>query len=103
VAKISINQIPEISADNQESFLDLALNVRANGEKAKVFISKRENSDFNGDDKIVIIWDSPNREFGQSFTTKYYTMSEDGVLQWGHDGSQIILEDPEWEKVDKAQ
>jgi len=92
--KLSISDIPVISLSNQDNFLELALRVKANGEDAKIFISSREEIPFGGDDKIVIIWDSPNLEFGESFTTKYYEISEPGVLQWGHDDGVILIEKP---------
>lgn len=92
--KLSISDIPIISIINQDNFLELALRIKANGEDAKIFISTREDVDFNGDDKIVIVWDSPNVEFGESLSTKYYEISEPGVLQWGHDGKVILIEKP---------
>lgn len=87
---ISLNMIPEITADNQESILDLALKVRANGEPARIFVSKREHLGFSGDDKIVIVWDSPNSDYGESFTTKYFQMEKPGILTWGEAGQITI-------------
>jgi hypothetical protein len=92
--KLTISDIPVISARNQDNFLELALRIKANGEDAKIFISSKEEIPFSGDDKIVIVWDSPNLEFGESFTTKYYEIREPGVLQWGHDDGVILIEKP---------
>lgn len=92
MGKVTISDIPVISVSTQDNFLELALRIKANGENAKIFISSRENIPLVGDDKIVIVWEIPNKEFGESFTTKYFEISEPGVLQWGHDGGTIILE-----------
>jgi hypothetical protein len=89
--KIIIDEIPQISVENQETFLNLALRVKANDELAKIFISKREHLGFSGDDKIVIVWDSPNSDYGESFTTKYFQMETPGILTWGEAG-QITIE-----------
>ena len=90
--KVNLNDIPYIPIEKQENVLEDVLNIFANGEKAKIFISQRDHVAFNGDDKIVIVWDNPNKEYGESFTTKYFTMNEPGVLLWGHDGGKITIE-----------
>lgn len=90
--KVHLDDIPLIPIEKQDNVLESALDVFANGEKAKIFISQRDRLAFNGDDKIVILWDKPNKEFGESFTTKYYLMDEPSILNWGHDGGQITIE-----------
>ena len=92
MSRITFEQIPSISVEIQDAVLDLALPVMANGQPARVFLSKREHLEFHGDDMIVIVWDLPNEEYGESFTTKYFMMKEPGVLTWGHDNGEIILE-----------
>ena len=37
-------------------------------------------------DKVVLQFAEPHSEFGPEFATKYYEISEPGVLSWGHDG-----------------
>ena len=90
--KVNLKDIPSIPIEKQDNVLDLALDILANGEKAKIFISQRDHIPFNGDDKIVIIWEKPNLVYGESFTTKYLSMDEPGLLQWGHDKDVITLE-----------
>ena len=90
--KVINSDIPVISITNQDNYLELALRIKANGEDAKIFISGRDDIPFAGDDKIVIVWDKPNNEFGESFTTKYYNITEPGILEWGYDGGKIIIE-----------
>jgi hypothetical protein len=90
--KVHLDDIPLIPIENQDNVSETALDVFANGEKAKIFISQRDHIAFNGDDKIVIVWDKPNKEFGDSFTTKYFIMNEPGILSWGHGGGKIIIE-----------
>lgn len=90
--KIHLEDIPLIPIEKQDNVLETALDVFANGEKAKIFISQRDHIAFNGDDKIVIVWDKPNKEFGESFTTKYFIMKEPGILHWGHEGGKITIE-----------
>ena len=91
MTKVKLTDIPIISAKNQETFLDLALAIKANGEDAKIFIS-RWDENFYDDEKIVIVWDKPNRELGKSFTTKYFLVEEPGILKWGHDDGKIHIE-----------
>lgn len=64
----------------------------ANGERAKIFISKRDQIAFSGDDKIVIVWEHPNKTYGESFTTKYFSINEPGLLHCGSEDEVIILE-----------
>jgi hypothetical protein len=90
--KVYLNEIPLIPFNKQDNVLEIALDVFANGEKAKIFISQRDHLAFNGDDKIVIVWDKPNKEFGESFTTKYFIMDEPGELRWGQEGGKITVE-----------
>ena len=90
--KVYLNEIPLIPFNKQDNVLEIALDVFANGEKAKIFISQRDHLAFNGDDKIVIVWDKPNKEFGESFTTKYFIMDKPGELCWGHEGGKITVE-----------
>jgi hypothetical protein len=88
---LTLENIPNIPIEIQENVLDLALRVKANGEPARIFVSKREHLGFSGDDKIVIVWDSPNSDYGESFTTKYFQMETPGILTWGEAG-QITIE-----------
>jgi hypothetical protein len=90
--KVHLEEIPLIPIEKQDNVLETALDVFANGEKAKIFISQRDHLSFNGDDRIVIVWDKPNKEFGESFTTKYFIMDEPGILLWGHEGGKITVE-----------
>lgn len=90
--KVNISEIPIIPFPEPANYFELALRVKANGEDALIFISGREHIPFNGDDKIFIVWDEPNKDFGKSFVTKYFDMKEPGILQWGHDGGTITLE-----------
>ena len=89
--KVKLSEIPVIPK-TVSNFIDLALKVKANGADAKIFISSPGQTSFNGDEKIVILFDEPNQQFGDSFTTKYFDMPEPGVLTWGHDGGTITLE-----------
>lgn len=90
--KVTLNDIPSISIEKQDNVLDLALNILANGEKAKIFISQGDHVPVGGDEKIVIVWDTPNKIYGESFTTKYFLMDEPGLLTWGHDHTVITVE-----------
>ncbi|WP_295234026.1 hypothetical protein [Sediminibacterium sp.] len=90
--KVSLNDIPQISTDSQDNILNLSLNILADGERAKIFISKRDQIAFSGDDKIVIIWEHPNKIYGESFTTKYFSINEPGLLHWGTEDGIITLE-----------
>lgn len=90
--KVSLNDIPLISTDSQDNILKVSLDILADGERAKIFISKREHVAFSGDDKIVIIWEQPNKKYGESFTTKYFSINEPGLLHWGNEGGVITLE-----------
>lgn len=92
MTRINLEQIPSISLEIQDGVLDKALRVKANGQPARVFLSKRDHLQFRGDDAIVIVWDIPNGEYGESFNTKYFMMNEPGVLKWGHEDGEIILE-----------
>ncbi|MFC5191893.1 hypothetical protein ACFPIK_08945 [Algoriphagus aquatilis] len=87
--RITLEEIPVISIDNQEDFLSKALDIKADGKEAKIFISDKGEW---SDEKIVIVWKEKNKKYGESFTTKYFTMDEPGVLKYGHEGDQIILE-----------
>ena len=91
MTKVKLSDIPVISAKNQETFLDLALAIKANGKDAKIFIS-RWDEQFYDDEKIVIVWNKRNREFGKSFTTKYFLIKEPGILEFGHDDGKIYIE-----------
>ena len=88
--KLNLDQIPKISREDQDDNHLNALDVLANGEQAKIFIS----IDPSGwsDDKIVIIWKVKNKKFGESFYTKYFHMDEPGILSHGGDGGNILLE-----------
>jgi hypothetical protein len=88
--KLSLDQIPKISKEEQDDNHSNALDVLANGELAKVFISI--DSSGLSDDKIVIIWKVKNKKFGESFYTKYFHMDEPGILSHGGDGGNILLE-----------
>lgn len=90
--KVCLNDIPQISSDIQDNVQDLSLNILADGERAKIFISKRDQVPFSGDDKIVIIWEHPNKKYGESFTTKYFSMNQPGLLYWGSENEIITLE-----------
>jgi len=83
--KVTLEDIPLIPIEVQENVLDRTLSVLVDGEKAKIFISQRDHVAFNGDDKIVIVWDKPNKIHGKDFTTKYFIMNEPGILRWGHE------------------
>jgi hypothetical protein len=82
--KVSLEDIPLIPIEVYRNALDRALRVLVDGEKAKIFMSQRDHVAFNGDDKIVIVWDKPNKIHGEDFTTKYFIMNEPGILRWGH-------------------
>ncbi len=88
--KLSLDQIPKISREEQDDNHSNALDVLANGEQAKVFIS----IDPSGwsDEKIVIIWKVKNKKYGESFYTKYFGMGEPGILEYGYDGDTILIE-----------
>jgi hypothetical protein len=88
--KLSLDQIPKISREEQDDNHSNALDVLANGEQAKVFISI--DSSGWSDDKIVIIWKVKNKKFGESFYTKYFHMDEPGKLSHDGDGGNILLE-----------
>lgn len=90
--KVSLTEIPHISTDIQDNVQNLSLNILADGERANIFISKRDEVPFSGDDKIVIIWEHPNKKYGESFTTKYFSMNEPGLLHWGSENGIITLE-----------
>ena len=89
--KLTLSDIPKIPVSNQDYQVS-ALRIKANGEDALIFISTREDQPFSGDEKVVIVWDKPNKEFGESFTTKYFDITEPGILDWGYDGGKIIVE-----------
>ena len=88
--KPNLDQIPKISREDQDDILSKALDVLANGEQAKIFIS----IDPSGwsDEKIVIIWKVKNNKFGESFITKYFGMGEAGILEYGYEGGTILIE-----------
>ena len=88
--KPNLDQIPKISREDQDDILSKALDVLANGEQAKIFIS----IDPSGwsDEKIVIIWKVKNEKFGESFYTKYFGMGEPGILEYGYEGGTILIE-----------
>jgi len=88
--KVNLAEIPLIPIEVQENILDLALSVLVDGEKAKIFISQRDHVAFNGDDKIVIVWEKPNEIHGEDFTTKYF-MKEPGILRWGHENDFFTI------------
>jgi len=88
--KVSLEDIPLIPIEVQENVLDRALSVLVDGEKAKIFISQRDHVAFNGDDKIVIVWEKPNEIHGEDFTTKYF-MKEPGILRWGHENDFFTI------------
>jgi len=92
MSKVLLSDIPVIPFPEPANYFELALKVKANGGDALVFILGREHIPFNGDDKIVIVWDTPHEDFGKSLMTKYFDMHEPGVLHWGHDGGIITLE-----------
>ena len=89
--KVNIEDIPLIPIEVQENVLDRALSVLVDGEKAKIFISQRDRVAFNGDDKIVIVWDKPNEIHGKDFTTKYFFMKEPSILRWGHENDFFTI------------
>ena len=93
--KVTLSEIPVIPFPEPANYIDLALKVRANGEDAIVFISGREHIPFNGDDKIFIVWDTPNQKYGASFVTKYYDIKKPGILEYGYNGDVITLEKKE--------
>ena len=82
--KPNLDQIPKISREDQDDILSKALDVLANGEQAKIFIS----IDPCGwsDEKIVIIWKFKNEKFGDSFFTEYFGMGVLGILEYGYEG-----------------
>lgn len=88
--KLNFNQIPKISSEDQDDNHSKALNVLANGEQAKIFIST-DPSEWS-DEKIVIIWKVKNEKFGESFYTKYFGMGEPGILEYGNEGGTILIE-----------
>lgn len=89
---ISLEMIPRISKSiKQENVLEKALQVFADGEKAKIFISAPDN-DWGFDEKICIIWEKPHKVYEQSFTTKYFDLTTPGKLTWGHDSKVILLQ-----------
>ena len=57
------------------------LTVLVDGAPAEMFIA-----DAGFSDKVVLQFAEPHSEFGPEFATKYYEISEPGVLSWGHDG-----------------
>lgn len=93
--KVTLSEIPVIPFPEPANYIDLALKVRANGEDAIVFISGREHIPFNGDDKVFIVWDTPNQKHGASFVTKYYDIKKSGILEYGYNGDVITLEKKE--------
>jgi hypothetical protein len=93
--KVTLSDIPVIPFPEPANYIDLALKVKANGEDAIVFISGREHIPFNGDDKIFIVWDTPNQKYGASFVTKYYDIKKPGILEYGYNGDVITLEKQE--------
>ena len=93
--KVTLSEIPVIPFPEPANYIDLALKVRANGEDAIVFISGREHIPFNGDDKVFIVWDTPNQKYGASFVTKYYDIKKPGILEYGYNGDVITLEKQE--------
>ena len=93
--KVTLSEIPVIPFPEPANYIDLALKVRANGEDAIVFISGREHIQFNGDDKVFIVWDTPNQKYGASFVTKYYDIKKPGILEYGYNGDVITLEKQE--------
>jgi len=94
--KVTLSEIPVIPFPEPANYLDLALKVKANGKNAIIFISGRENikmGDYGwGDDKIMIVWDSPNNKYGASFITKYFDMQKAGILEYGYKGEKITIE-----------
>jgi hypothetical protein len=93
--KVTLSEIPVIPFPEPANYIDLALKVKANGEDAIVFISGREHIPFNGDDKVFIVWDTPNQKYGASFVTKYYDIKKPGILEYGYNGDVITLEKQE--------
>jgi hypothetical protein len=82
--KVRLEDIPLIPIEVQENVLNRALSVLVDGERAKIFISQRDHIPFNGDDKVVIVWEKPNNTYGETFTTKYFLVNEPGILRWGY-------------------
>lgn len=88
--EVKIEDIPILKGNyTPEKALDIALEGFADEYKARIYISKPE--DYYSEEKIVIIWDKPHPKYGESLTTKYYHMNEDGVLEWGEGNPPIIL------------
>ena len=89
---VDLDMIPKISQSiSKKVALKKALQVYADGAKAKTFISVPQN-DWSGDAKIVIVWEEPHKIYKQFFTTKYFNMSSSGKLIWGHDLETILLQ-----------
>jgi hypothetical protein len=87
---IKIKDLPILRNDfTSEQALKNSFEGYAENQKAKIFISKP--GDYYSEEKIVIIWDEPHPTYGESFTTKYYYMKEDGILEWGENNPPIIL------------
>jgi len=88
---LSLEEIPVISQKfSEKEALKKALNCYADNKKAKIFISKPNDNSFL-EEKIVIVWDKKHDEFGKIFTTKYFSFSKKGILEWGHENNQIII------------
>ena len=60
---------------------DERLAVLVDGVPAEMFVA-----DTGFSDKVVLQFAEPHGEFGPEFASKYYEISEPGVMSWGHDG-----------------
>ena len=65
---------------------DERLAVLVDGVPAEMFVA-----DTGFSDKVVLQFAEPHSEFGPEFATKYYEISEPGVLSWGHDGRTFLV------------
>lgn len=89
---VDLEMIPKICQSiSKKIALKKALQVYADGAKAKTFISVPKNN-WSGDAKIVIVWEEPHKIFKQFFTTKYFNMNSSGKLIWGDDSETILLQ-----------
>ena len=86
---IELDQLPVIYLTQdmgEQEILKLALRAVVDGQPARIFLRGESPSDFNVEEKIVIIWETKHEVWPNGFITKYFYMDEPGKLNWGHDG-----------------
>ena len=40
-------------------------------------------------DRLNISFETPHPKFGETFSTKYFRLTELGLIEWGHDGRKF--------------